>query len=335
MINFNNYLFGVLHQKYLKDTVVSVSPDDTGLLSGWTGVTPIGGTASGGTTGDVNSPTGTIHVPSGIGSGYVTTDPSGSYYVPSYGGTSFGYSEQIDALRVLFHWDSSGGGDLDIIMEMAEPAGTGKVGFAVGSTTDVLRWGGDVTTHGGTEIVLVDMKKLQELYPNRTVMFDLKAHWYSTRGTGETVFKLGLAKGDLNTIINPNNNIGIISERSAPINVTFRGPAPRQTVAKLLVNTKTREAYFIVVPQELEGFKFTASDTRQVNWTVPNIHCIVDGYDNPPVYTYTAERTFSVGSNVSQEDANEKLEKVFATPFYEAKGITGGGVLTTKWGLLI
>lgn len=114
----------------------------------------------------------------------------------------------VGALAVLDNFDyivlryknNSGGTDLDTFTGFADnglsvdinyDSNTNWVGFAGGSSS-YITWGGDNTSGGGVEAVLIDFKKLINDFPSvgDSIRVRLHAWWYNSRSTGNVQLEL-------------------------------------------------------------------------------------------------------------------------------------------------
>lgn len=101
---------------------------------------------------------------------------------------------------VLRYKNNSGGTDLDTFTGFADnglsvdinyTANTNWLGFSGGSSS-YITWGGDNTSAGGVEAVLVDFQKLIADFPSAPDSIRLRLHawWYSSRTTGAVQLEL-------------------------------------------------------------------------------------------------------------------------------------------------
>lgn len=101
---------------------------------------------------------------------------------------------------VLRYKNNSGGTDLDTFTGFADnglsvdinyASNTNWVGFSGGGSGYII-WGGDNTSAGGVEAVLIDFKKLINDFPavGDTIRVRLHAWWYNSRSTGNVQLEL-------------------------------------------------------------------------------------------------------------------------------------------------
>lgn len=114
----------------------------------------------------------------------------------------------VGALAVLDNFDflvlryknNSGGTDLDTFTGFADNglsvdinygANTNWVGFA-GGISSYITWGGDNTSGGGVEAVLIDFKKLIDDFPSvgNSIRVRMHAWWYNSRTSGNVQLEL-------------------------------------------------------------------------------------------------------------------------------------------------
>jgi hypothetical protein len=102
---------------------------------------------------------------------------------------------------VLRYKNNSGGSDLDTFTGFADNglaadidygASTNWVGFSKPPTTSYLSWGGDNTSGGGVEAVLINFQQLVTDFPSApdTIRLRLHAWWYASRTTGAAQLEL-------------------------------------------------------------------------------------------------------------------------------------------------
>jgi hypothetical protein len=107
--------------------------------------------------------------------------------------------ENFDYL-VLRYKNNSGGTDLDTFTGFADNglpvdinygSNTNWVGFA-GGASSYITWGGDNTSGGGVEAVLIDFKKLITDFPSvgNSIRVRLHSWWYASRSTGNVQLEL-------------------------------------------------------------------------------------------------------------------------------------------------
>jgi hypothetical protein len=101
---------------------------------------------------------------------------------------------------VLRYKNNSGGTDLDTFTGFADNglsvdinygSNTNWVGFS-GPGSGYITWGGDNTSAGGVEAVLIDFKKLIDDFPSAPDSIRLRLHawWYNSRTTGAAQLEL-------------------------------------------------------------------------------------------------------------------------------------------------
>lgn len=122
------------------------------------------------------------------------------------------------------------GTDLDLKVGFMQPTGLSYVGYygtpirnssvVVGGKT-IMRWGGDKTSTGGSEQVLVDLKNFKLAYPNlSTFKIDCGCTWFTTKGTNPVKVSADLYKASSYTL---SNLSFIINKPTYKLNVSSFG----------------------------------------------------------------------------------------------------------------
>ncbi len=98
--------------------------------------------------------------------------------------------EKFDFAVIRYRWTSSGGTDLDTRTLITSPPRNNVVGWdRLVSDNNYLQWGGD-NTGSGVEAVLIDVKALQQGFPDvQEFLIQIRALWFSSRGTGDVVIE--------------------------------------------------------------------------------------------------------------------------------------------------
>jgi hypothetical protein len=103
----------------------------------------------------------------------------------------------FDFLQLKYSWDLDAGNDLDTFTGFINTGtiydsdwvgfGQGDANVPAGSGTPYLTWGGDITTAGGSEAILVNIARFNTENPTTTsniIEIKMNAVWYSGRNTG-------------------------------------------------------------------------------------------------------------------------------------------------------
>lgn len=105
---------------------------------------------------------------------------------PSVTSSQNAVSLNFDFAVLRFDWNAPNGTDLDIRVDIIDPARNIVVGAdRAPSDAPFLTWGGDNQTQFGQEALLVDFDELRTAYPlQNTFVIRLRAFWYGTKLDG-------------------------------------------------------------------------------------------------------------------------------------------------------
>lgn len=158
---------------------------------------------------------------------------------------------EFDFAVIRYIWTSNSGRDLDTRTRITSPYYSNDVGWGRSSSvtsinpeTPSLKWGGD-NTNSGVECILINLKALQETYPNDELFeFRMNAFWYGERNSGDITIQFESYKnGSMQQRGYDFVNVGGVPVQNIviPVNVFTRQSANIEgdLLAKLSFNTRT------------------------------------------------------------------------------------------------